>query len=194
MGEQKDADWYDRDYERGRWRQEWWMLPWAPLWSNVATKIRHMEPDFVIDLGCGVGFLGDMLHPIPYAGLDISRVAVTVANQRRGKNVCFVQDVVASPVKVNFPKFSDNDKAAPAPYNELKLGEVEAFRQVVESAGNSFVLVSGGSKISDEDLLDKVRWSMEAGATGLIFGRNMWQRPMDEALALTAKVKEIMAG
>ena len=44
-----------------------------------------------------------------------------------------------------------------------------------------------------EDLLNKVRWSMEAGATGLIFGRNMWQRPLDEALALTEKVKAIIA-
>ncbi len=55
------------------------------------------------------------------------------------------------------------------------------------------VLVSGGSKISDEDLLEKVKISMEAGVTGLIFGRNMWQRKMDEALKLTEKIKRIMS-
>ncbi len=97
-------------------------------------------------------------------------------------------------VKVNFPKLDPAAGAAcPKPYDQLQLDEVEAFRQVVESAGRTMVLVSGGSKISDEDLLSKVRMSLEGGATGLIFGRNMWQRPLDEALALTAQVKDIMA-
>ena len=35
---------------------------------------------------------------------------------------------------------------------------------------------------------------MEAGAVGLIFGRNMWQRPFEEALAATERVqKEVLA-
>jgi class I fructose-bisphosphate aldolase len=122
-------------------------------------------------------------------------------NQKGGRDSFYAVDYAArlamelgaDIVKVNFPKPSDKDKDAPAPYNELKPSEVEAFSQVVQSAGNAFVLVSGGSKVSDDDLLEKVRWSMEAGATGLIFGRNMWQRPMDEALALTEKVKAIIA-
>jgi class I fructose-bisphosphate aldolase len=33
---------------------------------------------------------------------------------------------------------------------------------------------------------------MEQGATGLVFGRNMWQRPFEEGLAMTAKIKETM--
>jgi class I fructose-bisphosphate aldolase len=100
----------------------------------------------------------------------------------------------ADVVKVNMPKLDPEggDKSAPAPYNELQLELAEAFRQVVQSAGNAFVLVSGGTKASDDDMLDKVRTSFEAGATGLIFGRNMWQRPMEQALAITQRVKEIM--
>jgi class I fructose-bisphosphate aldolase len=54
-------------------------------------------------------------------------------------------------------------------------------------------LVSGGSKISDEDLLDKVKACMEAGVTGLIFGRNMWQRKFEDAIKLTEKIKRIMS-
>ena len=103
------------------------------------------------------------------------------------------EELGADVVKVNFPKIdAEKDKAAPAPYNTLKIDEAAAFKQVVQSAGRALVLVSGGTKISDEDLLKKVRLSMEAGATGLIFGRNMWQRPMDAALALTEQVKKIM--
>ncbi len=41
--------------------------------------------------------------------------------------------------------------------------------------------------------MNKARTVMEAGATGLIFGRNMWQRPMDEALAMTEKIKDLLA-
>jgi class I fructose-bisphosphate aldolase len=64
---------------------------------------------------------------------------------------------------------------------------------VKKSAGRTMVLVSGGSKITGEDLLEKVKLSMEAGVTGLIFGRNMWQRKLDEALKLTEKIKRIMS-
>jgi class I fructose-bisphosphate aldolase len=67
-----------------------------------------------------------------------------------------------------------------------------AVAKVVASAGKTMVLFSGGSKISDEDLLDKARICMQQGATGLIFGRNMWQRPFEEGLAMTAKIKEMM--
>lgn len=104
------------------------------------------------------------------------------------------EEMGADIVKVNFPKLNpEKDASAPAPYNTLQVDEAEAFRQVVQSAGRAFVLVSGGDKISDDDLLQKVRVSMAAGATGLIFGRNMWKRPMDEALALTKKIRVIMS-
>jgi class I fructose-bisphosphate aldolase len=63
----------------------------------------------------------------------------------------------------------------------------------VESAGRVPVLVSGGSKISDEDLLAKAEDCLEAGVVGLIFGRNMWQRPFNEALAMTGRIQELMA-
>ncbi|HUE75555.1 MAG TPA: hypothetical protein VMP10_01905, partial [Chloroflexota bacterium] len=60
------------------------------------------------------------------------------------------------------------------------------------SAGRSLVLLSGGSKVGDEDLLEKARIALEAGAVGLIFGRNIWQRPWDEALAITNRIHELM--
>ena len=42
-------------------------------------------------------------------------------------------------------------------------------------------------------MLDKARESMEAGATGLIFGRNVWQRPRAESLRFAAALNEILA-
>ena len=42
-------------------------------------------------------------------------------------------------------------------------------------------------------MLEKARQAMEAGATGLIFGRNIWQREHDESLGFAARLKEILA-
>ncbi len=96
-------------------------------------------------------------------------------------------------VKLNMPEFDEKKmEQCPKPYNTLKLSSEEAIRKVVESAGKTMVLISGGSKISDEDLIEKARICMEAGVTGLIFGRNMWQRKHDDALQITARIKEMM--
>lgn len=94
-------------------------------------------------------------------------------------------------VKLNVPKKSEKDELMPEPYRELEWDYAEGARRVVQSANNTLVLVSGGSKVSDDDLFDKARTAMEAGATGLIFGRNMWQRPLEEALDVTERVKEL---
>jgi class I fructose-bisphosphate aldolase len=97
-------------------------------------------------------------------------------------------------VKLNFPKYEESRaKELPKPYDKMKLSPQEAIGKVVKSAGKTMVLVSGGGKMSDEDLLEKVKLSMEAGVTGLIFGRNMWQRDMNQALKMTEKIKRIMS-
>jgi len=97
-------------------------------------------------------------------------------------------------VKLNYPEYYETKaRDLPKPYDQMRLSPQEAVEKVVKSAGRTLVLISGGSKISDEDLLEKVKVSLEGGVTGLIFGRNMWQRGMDEALKLTEKIKRIMS-
>jgi class I fructose-bisphosphate aldolase len=99
----------------------------------------------------------------------------------------------ADVVKVNLPEFSEEKHAqTPSPYNKSHWDEEEAVHRVVESAGKVPVLVSGGSRVEEEDVLNKARLSVRAGATGIIFGRNVWQRPHDDALALTKKIRQIM--
>jgi fructose-bisphosphate aldolase, class I len=94
-------------------------------------------------------------------------------------------------VKLNYPVPSEKDRDSPPPYNTLHLDPEEAFRKVVASAGRALVLVSGGEKVGDPELLQKVRRSMDAGATGIIFGRNLWQRPRDDALRIARDVHAI---
>ncbi len=96
-------------------------------------------------------------------------------------------------VKLNEPKWdaATADKM-PKPYNTLQLSDVDGLRKVVKSAGRTLVLVSGGSKMGDDATIHKARIAMEAGCVGLIFGRNMWQRKWDDAIAMTSRMHDLM--
>jgi class I fructose-bisphosphate aldolase len=98
----------------------------------------------------------------------------------------------ADVVKLNVPKIGENLEKQPKPYNTINLSEEEAIAKIVRSAGRTLVLISGGSKMGDEDLLHKARLAMDAGVTGLIFGRNLWQRKWDDSLAITTRIHEML--
>jgi fructose-bisphosphate aldolase, class I len=99
----------------------------------------------------------------------------------------------ADVVKLNYPKINpETDKDAPAPYNEMEVTAEEAMRQCVESAGRSLVVLSGGSKVDDATVLDHCKSVMDAGGSGVIFGRNVWQREWSEALEIIAQIKETL--
>ncbi|MCL5036046.1 MAG: fructose-bisphosphate aldolase [Chloroflexi bacterium] len=100
-------------------------------------------------------------------------------------------------VKLNLPK---DPKGGSYPEGRFKqydqfVGEAEEkqLERVIESAGRTGVLVSGGSRMDNEALLKKVEDCMAAGADGLIFGRNMWQRPYEEAVKMSHKIFDIMS-
>jgi fructose-bisphosphate aldolase, class I len=97
----------------------------------------------------------------------------------------------ADVVKLNLPSPEPNPDS-PAPYNELEVTQEEAVGHVVSSAGRSLVVLSGGSKIDDDQLLDQTRFIMECGGSGVIYGRNVWQREHSEALEIIEQIKEIM--
>jgi class I fructose-bisphosphate aldolase len=99
-------------------------------------------------------------------------------------------EVGADVVKLHEPA-EDNDRC-PDPYRALREPLPARLKRVVRSAGRCLVMFSGGAKADDATLLKKARLYMESGATGLVFGRNIWQRPYREALALTAEVHEIL--
>ena len=76
------------------------------------------------------------------------------------------------------------------------MGSVVAARtaRVVRSAGLTRVLFSGGTKNDDDDaVLGKIAFYMQSGATGVMFGRNMWLREFDRAVALSRAAHEILA-
>jgi fructose-bisphosphate aldolase, class I len=99
----------------------------------------------------------------------------------------------ADVVKLNMPKLDpEKDKDSPAPYNEMEVSQAEAIRQCVESAGRALVVLSGGSKADDETVLEHTKMIAEAGGSGVIFGRNVWQREKSEALEIIGQIKETL--
>ena len=100
----------------------------------------------------------------------------------------------ADVVKVNIPKPRKPDTYHPEAYEELEdLDLASKTERVVHAAQRALVIFSGGGYKTDDEFLDNVRMDMEAGAHGLIAGRNVWQRPRDEALAMTERIHEILS-
>jgi len=69
-------------------------------------------------------------------------------------------------------------------------GSEETFRKAVQSAGKTKVVLSGGSKIGEEEFLNIVESVIKAGATGIAVGRNVFQH--QDPLAITEKIKKIV--
>ena len=70
-------------------------------------------------------------------------------------------------------------------------GSAEAFREIVESVPVP-VVVAGGSRESDLDLLDKLAQARSAGAIGCSVGRNIFQH--DDPMAMTKAVTAVIRG
>ncbi len=70
-------------------------------------------------------------------------------------------------------------------------GDSASFSWAVKAAAGVKVFMSGGPKApTDEDFLRQVRGVMDAGATGLAVGRNVWQN--QEPLRMAAKLRKII--
>jgi fructose-bisphosphate aldolase, class I len=96
----------------------------------------------------------------------------------------------ADVVKVNFPH--PEKRAAVKQQYDADFSSQQAINAVVRSANRTLLLVSGGERAGDDAMIEKARQSMEAGATGLIFGRNVWQREYAESLRFADRLQEIL--
>lgn len=68
--------------------------------------------------------------------------------------------------------------------------DFEGFKWVVKNAGRTKVVISGGSKTSPEEFLQKTHDIMQIGAVGLAVGRNVWQH--EKPFSLTKAIQAIV--
>ena len=74
--------------------------------------------------------------------------------------------------------------------------DVKDYHQVIEIAQGLPVLVRGGGKVSDEEILNRTSALMEQGAKGIVYGRNVIHHanPAGMTKALMAVVHEGLSG
>ncbi len=70
--------------------------------------------------------------------------------------------------------------------------DVSLYHQVIEVAGSIPVLVRGGGKVSDREMLERTGKLIEQGASGIVYGRNVIQHAAPNRIvrALMAMVHE----
>jgi class I fructose-bisphosphate aldolase len=70
-------------------------------------------------------------------------------------------------------------------------GDSQSFAWAVKSAGKTKVFMSGGPKApTDNAFLEQVRGAIDAGATGIAVGRNVWQN--QEPLKMAEMLKHVV--
>ena len=71
-------------------------------------------------------------------------------------------------------------------------GDQESFARCVEAASGVPVVLAGGSRLEDAELLQRMEQAMEAGAIGCSVGRNIFMHPRPEAItrALSRVIRE----
>ncbi len=101
-------------------------------------------------------------------------------------------------IKVKPPTAHIEQEAARKVYEkyQIPVGTLsERIRHVVQSAfnGRRVVIFSGGEAKDEAAILQEIQGIKDGGGFGSIMGRNAFQRPMDEAVALLRKIQDIYA-
>lgn len=120
--------------------------------------------------------------------LDVSAYSAQIAAQ-----------LGAHVLKLKLPSSAFQDPQAKALYdkNGIAYGTLaDRVRHVVESAfaGRRIVIFSGGPQKSEDALLEECRAIATGGGYGSIIGRNAFQRPRAEALALLDRIVTAYGG
>ena len=120
----------------------------------------------------GMPFIAEAEFPTTYARVE--DLADTYGFEYLRRNVRLCAELGADIVKTNWP------------------GDGESFGRLVEAASGIPVVLAGGSRVPDRELLDRMESAMEAGGIGCSVGRNIFMHRSPEALtrALSRVIRE----
>ena len=70
--------------------------------------------------------------------------------------------------------------------------DVSEYHKVIQVASGIPVLVRGGGRVSDQEILQRTQGLLEQGASGIVYGRNVIQHPNPKGIvaALMAMVHD----
>ena len=110
----------------------------------------------------GMPFIAEAEFPTTYASVEDLKEQYGYEYLRRNVRLC--AELGADIVKTNWP------------------GDRESFARLVEAASGIPVVLAGGSRLEDLELLSRMEQAMAAGAIGCSVGRNIFMHRSPEAM------------
>jgi DhnA family fructose-bisphosphate aldolase class Ia len=128
-----------------------------------------------IGRGCetlGIPLIAEAEFPTTYASVDELKDRYGFEYLRRNVRLC--GELGADIIKTNWP------------------GDEASFRKLVEAANGIPVVLAGGSRLEDDELLRRMEAAMTVGAIGCSVGRNIFMHRSPEAItrALSRVIRE----
>lgn len=161
--------------------------PYSPLLCSVQEAIELGAAGVGYTVYPGSEFESKMTEEFAGVVRDAHQYSIPVIGWMypRGKNISNPQDsgIIAYAARLGLELGADIVKVQYP-------GSLEALKHVVDSAGKTKVVVSGGKKESEEEFLETARIVVQAGAIGMAVGRNIWQSK--EPLEISKKLRAIM--
>ncbi len=120
----------------------------------------------------GIPFIAEAEFPTTYASVESLKQQYGFEYLRRNVRLC--GELGADIVKTNWP------------------GDEESFGRLIEAANGIPVVLAGGSRLEDDELLERMQMAMAAGAIGCSVGRNIFMHRSPEAItrALSRVIRE----
>jgi fructose-bisphosphate aldolase/2-amino-3,7-dideoxy-D-threo-hept-6-ulosonate synthase len=120
----------------------------------------------------GMPFIAEAEFPTTYASVEELAAQYGFAYLQRNVRLC--AELGADMVKTNWP------------------GDGEGFGKLVEAASGIPMVLAGGSRLEDGELLARMEQAMSAGAVGCSVGRNIFMHRSPEAItrALSRVIRE----
>ena len=192
-------------------------------WATEKDQAIHGSVDDALRLGCSaVGFtiypgsnyqfeMMEELRDIALEAKGVGLVVVVWSYPRGGKlskegetaiDVCAYAAHIAALmgahiIKIKPPTMHIEQEEAKKVYKDIDLTSLSnRVAHVMKSSFNKrrIVVFSGGASKDTEGLLKEIRQIKNGGANGSIIGRNTFQRPREEALALLEEIIKIYKG
>lgn len=110
----------------------------------------------------GMPFIAEAEFPTTYASVEALAAEYGFEYLRRNVRLC--AELGADIVKTNWP------------------GDQESFAKLVEATSGVPVVLAGGSRLEDMELLRRVEDAVAVGAIGCSVGRNIFMHPSPEAI------------
>lgn len=120
----------------------------------------------------GMPFIAEAEFPTTYASVESLTAEYGFEYLRRNVRLC--AELGADVVKTNWP------------------GDQESFAKLVEAANGIPMVLAGGSRLEDDELLRRMGEAVDAGAIGCSVGRNIFMHESPQAItrALSRVIRE----